>query len=591
MQLMTRHKHTGRARALFAALLLGLMPISASTQEDVVDLRLSADELRQLVGPIALYPDDLLGIVLNASAYPLQIVAAGRFLEDVQDNPDRAPDPAWDESVVALLNYPDIVELLNDDLEWTESLGFAFVEQEDDLFEAVQAFRKQVYAAGNLKSDDRQKVIVDDYVIRIEPAEPDVIYVPTYEPARVVVYQPYPAYYYYPRPYPVYYYPYPAHHTFAAGFFWGVTTVFLIDWLDHGLHVHYHGHYGHPYYGHSYYPARHYYHVAYRPARHARYSRHHYRHKRHYARRHNREDYRDGDGYRPDRRTQHRRYDGSRDGGYRDGDDGRRQLADGDGRQRDGRTGERRRRDGNVTADRRDGPRGQIRQDNGGLRSGASGSRQLVANNSNGRRDRSGTGPNQRNRRDAAVNRPDSRSRWQQSVTRQRLAIEQRRGANQRSSNREYAVDGSGRAGRFDWQAGQRQANRQTTATNGAGGNRAESRQRTVRNSIQNRRPATIQRSRTQQTRSTASTSPRGSAIRAPQARQRVANNPGRRAAPQQQRRAQSQQRTANRATGSNASVRQSAPRAVRNARSLGNTRSGVSRGFSGGGQARGGRR
>ena len=100
MQLMTRHKHTGRARALFTVLLLGFMPISASTQEDFAGLRLSADELRQLVGPVALYPDDLLGVVLNASAYPLQIVEAGRFLDDVQNNPDLAPDPEWDESVV-----------------------------------------------------------------------------------------------------------------------------------------------------------------------------------------------------------------------------------------------------------------------------------------------------------------------------------------------------------------------------------------------------------------------------------------------------------------------------------------------------------
>src|SRR5690606_6478323 len=80
---------------------------------------LTQAELADLVGPIALYPDDLVAIVLPASTYPLQVVEAGRLLEARESDPNLQPDADWDDSVVALLNYPEVVELLNDDLDWT----------------------------------------------------------------------------------------------------------------------------------------------------------------------------------------------------------------------------------------------------------------------------------------------------------------------------------------------------------------------------------------------------------------------------------------------------------------------------------------
>jgi hypothetical protein len=86
---------------------------------------LQAAELEELVGPIALYPDDLLAIVLPASAYPMQIIDAQRFLEDLEDDPTLEPNPDWDDSVVALLNYPEVLALLNEDLDWTWRLGEA----------------------------------------------------------------------------------------------------------------------------------------------------------------------------------------------------------------------------------------------------------------------------------------------------------------------------------------------------------------------------------------------------------------------------------------------------------------------------------
>ncbi len=214
---------------------------------------LTPAELATLVGPIALYPDDLLAIVLPASTYPLDIVQAARYLELVQNDASLEPEENWDDSIVALLNYPEVVELMNDDLDWTWSLGEAVVAQQSDVISAIEAFRDRAYAAGNLQSDERQTVSVDDGgVIEIEPAEEDIIYVPYYEPERVVYASPTPVYHYYPRPYPVYYYPYPQHHYLTSGLFWGVTTAFTVGWASNNLHVYHPTYFGHPFYGRNY---------------------------------------------------------------------------------------------------------------------------------------------------------------------------------------------------------------------------------------------------------------------------------------------------------------------------------------------------
>ena len=213
---------------------------------------LGQSDLLEIVGPVALYPDDLLAIVLPASTYPLQIVQASRFLKDLESDPGLKPDENWDDSIVALLNYPEVVELLNEDLDWTWQLGEAVVAQQPDVLGAVESFRDSAYAAGNLRSDEYQNVSRDEGIIEISPANDDVIYVPYYEPESVVVYQPQRVYHYYERPYPVYYYPYPNHYTFNRGFFWGVTTAFNIGWASNRLHVYHHSYAGHPYYGRSY---------------------------------------------------------------------------------------------------------------------------------------------------------------------------------------------------------------------------------------------------------------------------------------------------------------------------------------------------
>jgi hypothetical protein len=241
----------------FGALVLGgalavLRPAAAQEAPATLELA-TVDELYDLVGPIALYPDDLVAIVLPASTYPLQIVQAARFLEDRERDASLQPDEEWDDSIVALLNYPEVVELLNDDLDWTYDLGTAVLNQRADVLNAIQDFRDEAYAAGNLRSDDRQTVARENDTIVIEPADPQVIYVPYYEPREVVVYQTVPVYHYYPHRYAVYYYPYPAHYAFDVGFFWGVRSWYSIGWHTHHVHLydwHYHGH---PYFGWRYY--------------------------------------------------------------------------------------------------------------------------------------------------------------------------------------------------------------------------------------------------------------------------------------------------------------------------------------------------
>jgi Protein of unknown function (DUF3300) len=218
---------------------------------------LTAAELETLIGPIALYPDDLLAIVLPASTYPLQIVQAARFLDAYANDNSLKPDESWDESVVALTNYPEVIQLLDGDIDWTWRLGEAVISQQESIIAAVESFRDRAYAAGNLKSDKYQTVSKNDDIIEIVPIEDDVIYVPYYEPERVVVYQPQPAYNYYPQPYPVYYYPYSYGHPYSSDYFWGVTTAFRIGWATDRLRVLHPSYWGHPYYG-SYYSGDHY---------------------------------------------------------------------------------------------------------------------------------------------------------------------------------------------------------------------------------------------------------------------------------------------------------------------------------------------
>jgi len=206
-----------------------------------------------LVGPIALYPDDLLAIVLPASSYPLEIVQAARFIERLKSDSSLKPDDDWDDSIIALLNYPEVIQMMDGDIDWMWRLGEAVISQQSEVINAVEAFRDRAYAAGNLKTDEYQTVSNDEGIIEITPVDEEIIYVPYYEPAEMVVYQPRPVYNYYPSAYPSYYYPYPIGYQFRYGQFWGVTTAFSIGWGNNYLNVYHPSYLGHPYYGRSYY--------------------------------------------------------------------------------------------------------------------------------------------------------------------------------------------------------------------------------------------------------------------------------------------------------------------------------------------------
>ncbi|MCZ6590934.1 MAG: DUF3300 domain-containing protein [Alphaproteobacteria bacterium] len=193
--------------------------------------KLSNKQLDDLVGPIALYPDELLAIVLPASTYPLEIVQAARYLEKRKSEPKLKPSESWDSSVLGLLNYPEVVEKMNQDLDITSRLGDAVINQQQDLMDAIQRFRTQAYSAGNLESGEHTTIIREKEIIKIESATPDVIYVPAYNPTVVVVQQPAPYPYVYSSPYPYYHSP---AATFWTGMFVGAAIGYGIGWNGHG---------------------------------------------------------------------------------------------------------------------------------------------------------------------------------------------------------------------------------------------------------------------------------------------------------------------------------------------------------------------
>jgi hypothetical protein len=181
------------------------------------------EEIDQMVAPIALYPDSLLAQTLAASTYPLEIVQAGRFVQQNKDLKGEklmqaAKDKDWDPSVKAMLEFPDVLLMMNEKLEWTEKLGNAFLSQQRDVMASVQRLRKKAQETGNLKTTKEQvvKVEKETQIIVIESANPQVVYVPTYNATVVYGAWPYPAY----PPYPVYppgYVATTAAFSFAAG--------------------------------------------------------------------------------------------------------------------------------------------------------------------------------------------------------------------------------------------------------------------------------------------------------------------------------------------------------------------------------------
>ena len=207
---------------------------------------LPPDQLDALVAPIALYPDSLLAQTLAAATYPLEIIQLQQWMAKNPNLKDKALADAvgkqpWDPSVQSMAAFPDVLKRLGDDVQWTTDLGNAFLAQQSDVMDACQRLRKKAKDTGTLTSNEQQKVetqvIEKKEVIVIQPSQPDVIYVPSYDP--VVVYGA-PVY-----PYPPIYYPYypvgAAFVSFGVGFamgaFWGgvwgvILTLTLPRWFS-----------------------------------------------------------------------------------------------------------------------------------------------------------------------------------------------------------------------------------------------------------------------------------------------------------------------------------------------------------------------
>ncbi len=149
----------------------------------------SPEELDELLGPIALYPDALIALILPAAGFPDDLAAALAYINAGKD-PSQDTNESWDDSVKGLVHYPDIIKWMTDNAEWTQQLGDAFLAQPADVMKSIQQLRARAISAGTLASTPQQTVIMDDGQIRIVPAQPNVVYIPRYDSSVVYEDQP-----------------------------------------------------------------------------------------------------------------------------------------------------------------------------------------------------------------------------------------------------------------------------------------------------------------------------------------------------------------------------------------------------------------
>jgi hypothetical protein len=208
---------------------LALLFASAAMAQDKT---FKQEQLDQILAPVALYPDALLSQVLMASTYPVDVAAAAKWSKDHLKDKEKGDELVkkvdgenWDPAVKSLVAFPSVLGMMGDKPDWTKELGDAFLAQPDDVMNTIQGLRKRAQDQGNLKTNEQQKVVVEQQKIIIEPTQPQTVYVPAYNPT--VVYGPwwYPSYpapfYWYPTPYYAPYYGFGA--VVATGIAWGVA--------------------------------------------------------------------------------------------------------------------------------------------------------------------------------------------------------------------------------------------------------------------------------------------------------------------------------------------------------------------------------
>lgn len=181
-----------------------LIPLSAAPQTVPAasdNTTLTAAQIERLVAPIALYPDPLVAQILMAATYPLEIVEAARW-EQIPTNAALKADEltaalqqqSWDPSVKSLVSFPQVLQMMDRNLDWTEQLGDAFLAQQTDVMDAIQRLRARARTKGSLASTPQQTVSTENQEIVIEPENPEIVYVPVYNPWCVYGPWPYPDY-------------------------------------------------------------------------------------------------------------------------------------------------------------------------------------------------------------------------------------------------------------------------------------------------------------------------------------------------------------------------------------------------------------
>ena len=217
-----------RVRALAGAMILLLVVSQGSfAQQSSGAATFKQEELEQILAPIALHPDPLISQILMAATYPLEVALAERWARQNASLKGDALTAAlekqdWDPSVKSLVNFPQVLTMMSEKLDWTQRVGDAFLADQKKVLDTIQSLRAKAQASGNLKTTKEQTVIVEEKIIKIEPANPQVVYVPTYNPTVVYGAWPYPAY-------PPYYY-YPPGYVASSMFAFGAGVAMSAAW-------------------------------------------------------------------------------------------------------------------------------------------------------------------------------------------------------------------------------------------------------------------------------------------------------------------------------------------------------------------------
>lgn len=205
-------------RRIVVVLMLLFQPLGVFAGDD------EQAKLDQTMAPVALYPDSLLSQILMASTYPDQVAEAAKWSKGHADSKGddavkAVQDQPWDPSVASLVAFPQVLAMMGDKPDWVTDMGDAFLADPEKVMDTVQGLRKKAKEAGNLESSEQQKVVTDtsseQTIIKIEPADPQIVYVPTYNPTIVYGTWWWPAY-------PPYYWPPPPGYGFAAGVVSGI---------------------------------------------------------------------------------------------------------------------------------------------------------------------------------------------------------------------------------------------------------------------------------------------------------------------------------------------------------------------------------